>query len=141
MQLAAEIAAAASARDLEPLTVLIVDDEPDVVDGLSEFLQDEGYDVAAAGDGRAALDQLRRGLRPCVILLDLMMPRMNGWDFRSEQMKDAELSAIPVIVVTAAGVTETSVKMQLGDVELIQKPPSLDTLLAAVQRHCGEPFH
>ena len=128
------------AVDLEPRTVLIVDDDPPIVDGLSECLQDEGCEVAVAADGQAALDQLRRGLRPCVILLDLMMPVMDGWDFRHEQLKDAELSEIPVVVITAAGFSEKSVKAQLGDVELVPKPPALERLLAAIRRRCGEPF-
>src|SRR5213075_2065863 len=99
----ADLIGAGSEMQLEPLTVLIVDDDPPILSGLSEFLQGEGYNVAVAGDGRAALDQLRRGLRPSVIVLDLMMPVMDGWDFRHEQMKDAELRDIPVIVISATG--------------------------------------
>ena len=134
----AETTGAGSAVRLESLTVLIIDDDPPIVEGLSEFLQGEGFDVAVANDGRDALDQLRRGLRPCVIVLDLMMPVMDGWDFRHEQLKDAELSEIPVVVVTATGFSEASVKAQLGDVELVPKPPSPVHLLAAIQRCCGE---
>src|SRR4051812_49914821 len=122
-----------SAVHLEPLTVLIVDDDPPIAEGLSEFLEGEGYNVAVAGDGRDVLDQLRRRLRPCAIVLDLMMPVMDGWDFRHEQLKDPELSEIPVIVVTATGFSEASVRAQLGEVELVPKPPSLPDLLAAIQ--------
>jgi CheY-like chemotaxis protein len=126
---------------LEPLTVLIIDDDPPVVNGLREFLEGEGYDVAVAADGRAALDQLRRGLRPCAIVLDLMMPVMDGWDFRYEQLQDAELGAIPVIVITAAGFSERSVKAQLGDVEFVPKPLSPPALLAALERRCDPLVH
>ena len=127
------------AVDLEPLTVLVIDDDPPIVDGLRELLQGEGYDVAVAGDGRAALDQLRRGLRPSVIVLDLMMPAMDGWDFRHEQLKDAELRDIPVIVFTATGFSEASVKAQLGVAEVVPKPLSPARLLGAIQRCCNEP--
>jgi CheY-like chemotaxis protein len=123
----------------EPLTVLIIDDDPPVVNGLREFLEGEGYGVAVAGDGRAALEQLRRGLRPCAIVLDLMMPVMDGWDFRHEQLQDAELSAIPVIVITAAGFSDVSMKAQLGDVEFVPKPLSPSDLLAALERRCDHP--
>jgi CheY-like chemotaxis protein len=125
----------------EPLTILIVDDDPPILTGLSEFLQGEGYNVAVAGDGRAALDQLRRGLRPCVIVLDLMMPVMDGWDFRHEQLKDAELREIPVVVITATGFSEQSVKAQLGAAEVVAKPASPAHLLAAIERCCGEALH
>jgi CheY-like chemotaxis protein len=138
---AAATTASGSAVDPEPLTVLVVDDDPPIAEGLSEFLEDEGYNVVVAGDGRAALDELRRGLRPCAIVLDLMMPVMDGWDFRHEQLKDPELSEIPVIVVTATGFSEESVKVQLGAVEVVPKPPSLEHLLAAIRRCCGEPHH
>jgi CheY-like chemotaxis protein len=136
----AEMTAAGSEVHPEPLTILIVDDDPPILTGLSEFLQGEGYNVAVAGDGRAALDQLRRGLRPCVIVLDLMMPVMDGWDFRHEQLKDAELREIPVVVITATGFSEQSVKAQLGAAEVVAKPPSPAHLLAAIERCCGEPL-
>src|SRR4051794_28430872 len=136
----ADLAGAGSGMHHEPLTILIIDDDPPILTGLSEFLQGEGYDVAIAGDGRAALDQLRRGLRPSVIILDLMMPVMDGWDFRHEQLNDAELREIPVIVITATGFSEQSVKAQLGVAELVAKPPSPAHLLAAIERCCGEPL-
>jgi CheY-like chemotaxis protein len=125
----------------EPLTILIVDDDGAVLNGLTELLEDEGYKVATAIDGLDALHQLRRGLRPSVILLDLMMPVMDGWDFRHEQMKDQVLSDIPVVVITAAGFSEASVKAQFGDIEFVPKPPSGRSLLDAIQRQCGEPIH
>src|SRR6188768_2033722 len=128
----AEMTGPAGAVELEPRTILVIDDDPPIVEGLSELLQ-------GAGDGRAALDQLGRGLRPCVIVLDLMMPAMDGWDFRHEQLIDAELSGIPVIVVTATGFSETSVKAQLGVTEVVPKPLSPERLLAAIERCCSEP--
>src|SRR5579862_4602951 len=65
--------------------ILIVDDDPDIRDSLKEVLEDEGYEVNGVANGREALDYLRKSPRPCVILLDLMMPVMDGWQFRREQ--------------------------------------------------------
>jgi CheY-like chemotaxis protein len=141
MESVAQITAPEDGAALETLTVLIIDDDLPVIRGLSELLEGEGYAVAAATDGLAALNQLRGGLRPCAIVLDLMMPVMDGWDFRHEQMKDAELREIPVIVVTAAGFSEKSVKEQLGQVDFVPKSSSPERLLAAVQRCAGDPLH
>ena len=141
MEIAFESASSTSDVALEPETVLIVDDDRAVLNGLSELLEDEGYAVATAMDGVDALNQLRAGLRPCVILLDLMMPRMDGWDFRHEQRKDPQLKDLPVVVITAAGFSETSIKAQFGDIEFVAKPPPEKGLLDAIRRSCGEPIH
>jgi|SRR5579871_650913 len=123
---------------LDSLTVLVVDDERAVLDGLGELLESEGYRVATATDGQDALDQLRTGLRPCAILLDLMMPGMDGWDFRHEQTQDPNLSDIPVVIITAVGFSEKSVKAQFGDIDFVPKPVPVDALLAAVRRRSTE---
>jgi len=83
--------------------ILLVDDEASVREVSEALLQAEGYRVVCAVDGRDALAILRAGLRPCIIILDLMMPVMDGWDFRSEQLKDPELLKIPTIVYSAVG--------------------------------------
>jgi CheY-like chemotaxis protein len=126
---------------LEPPSVLIVDDEPGVVSGLAELLGSEGYMVATACDGADALHQLRRGLRPSVILLDLMMPRMDGWDFRHEQMKDDQLKEIPIIILTAAGFSEASVKTQFGDIEFVRKSSGHAAMLRALGRAAASRSH
>jgi len=136
MQVAAGSLTPTSLAALEADVVLVVDDDPALAEGLSELLEEEGYIVATARDGRDALEQLHAGLRPSVILLDLMMPRMDGWDFRHEQMKDAELRDIPTIVISAAGFSATSVKAQLGNIEFVSKPLDAQTLLDAVKRGC-----
>lgn len=142
MPIAFEDAASSTTDDrLEPETVLIVDDDRAVLNALSELLESEGYAVAKAIDGADALTQLRAGLRPCVIVLDLMMPRMDGWDFRHAQLNDPLLKDLPVIVITAAGFSEASVKTQFGDIELVHKPPPERELLDAIKRRCGEPIH
>jgi two-component system response regulator MprA len=129
------------ATDLEPLTVLLVDDEQDVLRALSELLESEGYKVVTATDGRDALERLHGGLRPDVILLDLMMPGMDGWDFRQEQLKDDDLGSIPVIVISAAGLSRATVKDQLGDVDFLPKPPAVQALLDAIGRRAGGSTH
>jgi CheY-like chemotaxis protein len=110
-------------------TILVVDDERDIRDAISELLEDEGYEVEEAGDGAEALNKARV-CHPAVVLLDLMMPGMNGWEFRARQRGDPELKEIPVIVVSAldkvAGVDAAG---------YLQKPFDLDDLLSAVRRH------
>jgi CheY-like chemotaxis protein len=141
MQTAVASSSSDSHAGVEPLTVLIVDDDPAILEGLGELIEFEGYDVATARDGLAALNQLRSGLRPCVILLDLMMPGMNGWDFRAEQLKDDDLKDIPVVVMTAATVTEAALRATFGDIAFLPKPLSHERLLSAIRRGCGEPIH
>jgi len=80
--------------------VLIVEDHEDMRDALVEILRLEGYEVYWAADGRQALGEAKLH-RPDVILLDLMMPEMNGWQFRAEQLKDPDLAEVPVIVMSA----------------------------------------
>ncbi len=82
-------------------TILVVDDESGVRDMLSASLQAQGYAVYTAPDGQSALDQLRRMPRPDVILLDLLMPGMDGWEFRYRQRLDPDLEPIPVIILSA----------------------------------------
>src|SRR5262245_22499124 len=81
--------------------ILIVDDDSDLRETIREVLDDEGYETAAAGNGAEALAWLREAPLPALILLDLMMPLMDGWRFREEQLKDDRIAAIPVIVMTA----------------------------------------
>jgi CheY-like chemotaxis protein len=124
-----------------PESVLIVDDDAAIRDALTTLLKDEGYYVATASNGVEALDTLRRGLRPCAILLDLMMPVMDGWDFRAVQRQDPVLSQIPVIVVTAAGFRTDTIVDQFGAVECVHKPPPPVALIDAVHRHCPHHHH
>jgi CheY-like chemotaxis protein len=136
-----EAASSGGVVDREPLAILVVDDDRAVLNALTELLESEGYKVTTAIDGLDALDQLRGGLRPCAIVLDLMMPVMDGWDFRHEQMKDQALRDIPVVVITATGFSETSLKAQFGDIEFVAKPPHIRGLLEAIRRRSGEPIH
>jgi CheY-like chemotaxis protein len=84
-------------------TVLIVDDDPDILEALRQVLSDAGYAVVGAGNGRAGLEYLRHAPSPDAILLDLFMPMMNGWEFLREVAKSERMMHVPIIVVTAAG--------------------------------------
>jgi CheY-like chemotaxis protein len=115
--------------------ILIVDDDEDIRETLIEVVQDSGYEAVGAAHGRDALDRLRDGgPRPCVILLDLMMPVMDGWQFREAQRNDPELAGIPVVVISAyrhrPSVTE------LDAAEYLNKPVQVDSLIEALRRHC-----
>ena len=117
--------------------VLIVEDDAAICSSLSEALQDEGFNVTTAKNGSEALDLLRTAPPPSAIVLDLMMPVMDGWDFRNEQLRNPALKDIPVVVVTAAGFSVESIYTQFGNVVLIRKPvPYLD-LLEALGRACA----
>ncbi len=114
-------------------TVFIVEDDVDTREMLGRFLELEGYQVETAENGKLALERLGSGVGPCVILLDLMMPVMDGWQFRQAQVRDAALANIPVIVVSAAG-RERLEKIQAD--AYLSKPVDLDELLGCVTQFC-----
>jgi two-component system, chemotaxis family, chemotaxis protein CheY len=113
-------------------TVLVVEDDNDVREALLHVLHAEGYRAVPACDGLDALTQLEGGLEPCVILLDLMMPRMNGWQFVEKQR--ARGGSVPIVVVSAYDAPEKL--RSLGVVEYLRKPVDIDVLLGIVARFC-----
>lgn len=117
--------------------VMIVEDDHDTREMLERFLQLEGFEVRSAANGAAALEVLRNGVPPCVILLDLMMPVMNGWQFREAQARDPEFGKVPVIVVTAAG-PQTGIPSIQAD-GWLSKPVDLEQLLATIASFCTPP--
>jgi CheY-like chemotaxis protein len=116
-----------------PFTILLVEDDFDVREALVETLRDRGYEVQAAGDGEQALKALRGGLRPGLILLDLMMPRMSGSEFRMIQRTDPELSRYPVVLLSADGRMEEKAQTLKVD-GAIRKPIDLDELFGVIER-------
>jgi CheY-like chemotaxis protein len=110
---------------------MVVDDDDDIRETLESLLTEEGYAVSAYQNGRAALDALRAGERPAAILLDLMMPIMDGWDFRREQLADPALASIPVILVTAAGLERVNPE---DFTEVLRKPLKLERVLDTLER-------
>jgi CheY-like chemotaxis protein len=117
--------------------VLIVEDDGDCRMAVAELLESRGYSVTVAEDGQVALDRLRTGLDPCVILLDLMMPVKDGWQFRLEQLGDEALIAIPVIVMSGIGRVREKAQ-QLGIQDYVEKPVAPDHLFTLLDRYaCG----
>src|SRR5689334_16167767 len=111
-------------------TVLVVDDDEDVRDGLMGALADEGYGVLTASNGVDALDVLHGDARPDVILLDLTMPVMDGYAFRKRQLEDDALRAIPVICCSA----DARAMLPGPGVWRLRKPFDVEQLLAVVAR-------
>ena len=116
--------------------VLIVEDDADLRESLSLILEEEGFEVIRAENGRIALDYLKGNRAPCVVLLDLMMPVMNGWEFRDAQLQDPELSGIPVVVLSADARTASKAQA-LGVEQYLRKPIQLDQLVGVVANFCG----
>jgi len=115
-------------------TVFIIEDDVDTRDMLARFLELEGYHVEAASNGRQALDRLSNGTPASVIVLDLMMPVMDGWEFRRHQIEDARLKDIPTIVVSAAGRDRLA---KISANAYLTKPVDMDKLLEHVSQYCS----
>jgi CheY-like chemotaxis protein len=122
---------------MKPPLVLIVEDDEDIRESLADFLADHGYRTAGAVNGRDALDQLGASVaHPCAIILDLMMPVMDGRAFREAQLQTPSLARIPVILVTAHHETSQSwIDPTLAD--RLPKPLDLTVLLERLRRICG----
>ena len=115
-------------------SILVVEDDVTTRHALTRILARQGYSVTGAANGREAIDRLR-AVAPDLILLDLMMPVMDGWEFRREQRQDPTLAAIPVVVLSADGSAGQKAEVLEAD-GYLQKPVELDTLLDTVQRYC-----
>jgi CheY-like chemotaxis protein len=110
-------------------SVVIIEDDPDIRESLAEVLNESGYAPVLAANGKEALEKLSQGPRPAAILLDLMMPVMDGWQFRAAQRAAAELREIPVVVVSADGnVREKAAAIQAT--AYLRKPINILDLLA-----------
>jgi CheY-like chemotaxis protein len=116
--------------------ILVVDDDRDIRDSLIETLEDHGFRATGAGNGAEALDVLRKGTeRPSLILLDLMMPVMDGREFREEQLKNPTWAEIPVVVISAY--SDAEARARSLDAECMRKPLALRPLIDMVRRHCA----
>jgi CheY-like chemotaxis protein len=116
-------------------SVLVVDDDEDIRHILSDILRAEGYASAAASDGKEALEFLGKHPPPSVILLDLMMPVMDGWEFSRRLRADERLSGIPVIVMSAH-VSARQASSTLAAYAFLEKPLDMDRLLKLVGETC-----
>ncbi len=113
--------------------VLVVEDDADIGETIVELLRDEGYHVMWTHNGKEALDLLQQLERPCIVLLDLMMPVMDGITFLHERQKNVTLATIPVVAMSSVADKATMVEARL------RKPFNIGELLAVVQEYCGPP--
>jgi CheY-like chemotaxis protein len=119
--------------------ILVVEDNEDIRDAFAESLEDAGYGVSVAANGALAIDVLQKSDDlPCLILLDLMMPVMDGAQFLQEIRNDPRLSALPVVVITADGSAITKATA-LGTHGGLRKPVQLNDLLSTVSKYCPHP--
>lgn len=112
--------------------IFVIDDDRDLSDSLCEILVDLGYEVASARDGAEALEFLEEHT-PDVILLDLMMPVMDGYTFRERQRRDPRLAAIPTLVLTAGAIDRRVASLEVAG--WLRKPLTIETLSRAIERH------
>lgn len=114
--------------------ILVVEDDNSIRELLVELLQSEGYEVASAINGLEGLKYLQSQTNPDLILIDLMMPVMDGYSFRTEQMKNSEWSKIPVVVMSAEANAKEKMKT-FGITAFLSKPVELDTILRTVEQY------
>jgi CheY-like chemotaxis protein len=113
--------------------VLIVEDDDDLREMMAQLLSLEGFQAAAVANGQEALEYLRQGTAPDLILLDMMMPVMDGWEFRRRQKSDPSMAEVPVIVLSALDqgrITDISAEA------ILKKPLDFDRLLELVRTYC-----
>lgn len=111
-------------------SIMIIDDDMAAIESLTDILTAEGYSVASARNGKEALQHLRGAPAPRLIILDLFMPEMDGWEFRREQLKDAKLRDIPVVVMTGA-----SVYAGIDANVIVHKPLDVARFVSLIERY------
>ncbi len=118
-------------------TVLVIEDDVTIRETVSEALQMEGYEVLTASDGEAALKVLKKFPNPCLVLLDMMMPIMDGWEFLDAIKRDRadQIATLPIVIVSAAG--EKASRTAKDCHGFIKKPIDLELLLYTVKKFCG----
>lgn len=117
--------------------VLVVEDDEDIRADLTAILRVRGFSVTEAANGKEALARLREGERPCLIVLDLMMPVMNGWELRAAMLADAALADLPVVLVSGKGRIPPDEERTLAPAAVLVKPFELSELLELVARYCA----
>ncbi len=122
-------------RELAPCRILVVEDDQAVRMAVGELLAEEGYDVVTASNGATALAILQEEPLPVLVVLDLMMPELNGWEFHLRMQQDARLAEIPVVVLSAVSGFEQR-RGKLDVAAILSKPVDLSQLLQVVARYC-----
>jgi CheY-like chemotaxis protein len=115
----------------EPKTIVLVEDDDAIRETMAALLADEGFRVAQAANGELGLAELRAAADPCLVLLDLWMPVMNGWQMLAELRSDERVRHVPVVVVSAAG----QLPPPKGAAAFLRKPIRLEVLLETVETH------
>lgn len=115
--------------------VLVVDDDAAIRELLSDMLAADGHTAIGASDGLDALSQLRDGVQPCLMLLDLLMPRMTGWELADRLVASDELRRIPYLVISAERLSRNGEHALDGRLRF-EKPLDLGLLMAAIDRSC-----
>lgn len=114
--------------------ILLIEDDIDISEAVETILKEEGYQIKCAFNGKEALEYLKNTEKtPSLILLDIMMPYMNGYEFREVQLSDPRIKNIPTIILSAAGKHEETANLSFH--ETLKKPLDLETLLDVVKRH------
>jgi two-component system chemotaxis response regulator CheY len=119
-------------RERSDVVVLVIDDDAEIRQALTEILEDEEYTVRCASNGREALEILSRGPCPDVILLDVMMPVMDGWHFLSARLGVPELVEVPIIIISAGFDAEREAH-KVGVFEFARKPLHVDDLVERIE--------
>ncbi|HEX3695063.1 MAG TPA: response regulator [Polyangia bacterium] len=133
------MAEAMNALDLSCHSILVVDDDSDIRETLTDILSEEGYRVTGVRNGREALAYLGAQTRPSLILLDMMMPEMDGWRFRQEQQRNPVIAGIPVVILSAHGNVREAA-LALGVADYLRKPLRVENLLEIAERYCRPVF-
>jgi CheY-like chemotaxis protein len=112
-------------------TIVLIEDDEGIRETMAALLEDEGYAVAQAANGIDGLARMRESPELCLVLLDLWMPLMNGWQLLAEMRADAALATVPVVIISAAGDHQAPD----GVAAFLRKPIKLESLLEAVAKH------
>lgn len=119
------------------MAILVVDDDLGLLELLTLVLEEQGYVVHTARHGREGLDYLQTSSPPCLVLLDLMMPEMDGWELRKAMLADPALASIPVAIMPVS--TRLEAQFELAPVDVLVKPFQREDLFALVAKWCGTP--
>jgi len=116
-------------------TILLIEDDDDLRESMVELLAAHGYRALAVSNGSEGLDWLQANPPPCLILLDLMLPVMSGWEFRRQQLADYKLSAIPTVVLS--GISDLAQESRrLHAIAFLSKPIDFQSLYETIDRYC-----
>jgi CheY-like chemotaxis protein len=120
--------------------ILVIEDDPGVRDGITNVIENEGYPVISCEDAKEALDRLTRTPDlPRMIVLDFMMPRMDGWTFLHEREKDQRLRDIPVVGMSASQLLVERPDIPAGVEDFLRKPFKVEAMLRSIEKHWGAP--